>query len=244
VEAQIWERKEPFNLELCDVREVLSTWALLMYSQLPSLQTALILGSCIFHRDLRSGHDQMPRIDSVEDLSQVLADDHQRWQHVTACDMPSSCQDGILDIVSVRGAFHLGQIRVGLSSAQRLCQCREATIHIKRKVAVQIDGEPWRQNICTLRVKRKPDRAIMLHKSEDKNGVETEVANLLDWAEKRELIDGNVHYAMMKEFSRRIEHKTRQRRHHENNNLFSLKRAIGSTGAITSSYDGNYEYSS
>jgi Diacylglycerol kinase accessory domain len=213
---------------------------------LPSLHIALILelASCIFHRDLRSGHDQMPRIDSVEDLSQVLTDDHQRLQHVTACEMPSSCQDGILDIVSVRGAFHLGQIRVGLSSAQRLCQCREATIYIKRKVAVQIDGEPWRQNICTLRVKRKPDRAIMLHKSEDKNGVETEVANLLDWAEKRELIDGNVHYAMMKEFSRRIEHKTRQRRHNESNNLFSLKRAIGSTGAIASSYDGSYNYSS
>lgn len=191
----------------------------------------------------------MDRIDSVEDLSQLLTDD-QLYERVTACDMPSSCQDGFLDIVSIRGNFHLGQIRVGLSNAQRLCQCREATIHIKRKVAVQIDGEPWRQNVCTLKVKRKPDRAIMLHRSEDKNGIETEVGSLLDWAEKRQLIDGDVHYAMMKEFSRRIEHKTRQRRNRrdQDNIMYSLKRAIGSTGAISSSYSyansygGGYGY--
>jgi hypothetical protein len=126
----------------------------------------------------------------------------------------------------------LGQIRVGLSNAQKLCQCREATIIIKRKVSVQIDGEPWRQNICTLRVKRKKDAAIMLHRSaDDSNGVETEMANLLDWAEERKLIDGRVHSVLMKEFSRRIESKTRQRRE-QSRSAFSLKRAIGSTGSL------------
>lgn len=183
----------------------------------------------------------LDRIDSMEDMTQLLTDD-QRFERVTACNMPSSCQDGILDVVSIRGAFHLGQIRVGLSNAQRICQCREATIHIKRKVAVQTDGEPWRQNVCTLRVKRKSDSAIMLHKSEDDNGVETEMAKLLDWAEERKLITADTHYTLMKEFSRRIEYKTRQRRQQSRDNLmFSLKRAIGSSGAI-SSHGGNYEY--
>ncbi|EEC46638.1 predicted protein, partial [Phaeodactylum tricornutum CCAP 1055/1] len=74
------------------------------------------------------------------------------WSHGFKAD---SCQDGILEIVSIRGAFHLGQIKVGLSNAQRLCQCREATIQIRQKMAVQVDGEPWRQSACTLRVKRK-----------------------------------------------------------------------------------------
>lgn len=185
------------------------------------------------------GYRPLDRIDSSEDLSQLLTDD-QRYEKVTACDGPSSCQDGILDVVSIRGAFHLGQIRVGLSNAQRLCQCREATIHIKRKVAVQIDGEPWRQNVCTLKVKRKADRAIMLHKSADQNGVETEMANLLDWAEARRLIDQKTHNILTTEFSRRIEYKTRQRRiREEDNTMFSLKRAMASTGAM-SSY-GNYE---
>jgi hypothetical protein len=173
-------------------------------------------------------------VDSVEDMASLALTDEEMYRRVTACDKPSSCQDGLLDIVSIRGAFHLGQIRVGLSNAQLLCQCREVTIHIKRKVSVQTDGEPWRQNTCTLRVKRKPDAAIMLHRSADEsNGVETEMAKLLDWAEEKTLIDSNIHAMLMKEFSRRIESKTRQRRvRSQDNKLFSLKRAMGSSGSF------------
>lgn len=147
---------------------------------------------------------------------------------MTACDMPSSCQDGMLDIVSIRGAFHLGQIRVGLSHAQRLCQCREATIIIKRRTAIHIDGEPWRQTVATLHVRRKEEPAIMLHRSHDESGgVETEVAKLLEWAEERQIIDRNVHSTLMKEFSRRIESKTRQRRVRSQENLMlTLSRAL------------------
>mmetsp|Transcript_6662 Transcript_6662/g.19498 ORF Transcript_6662/g.19498 Transcript_6662/m.19498 type:complete len:991 (+) Transcript_6662:320-3292(+) len=172
--------------------------------------------------------------DSVEDFRFLTnLSDEERYQHVTACDRPSSCQDGLLDIVSIRGTFHLGQIRVGISNADRLCQCREARIVIKKKVPVQIDGEPWRQNVCTLRVRRKKDAAIMLHRSAYESiGVETEMANLLDWAQEKSYIDDTVHAAMMKEFSRRIETKTRQRRvvRSQDNIMFSLKRAIGSSG--------------
>lgn len=172
------------------------------------------------------------RIDSVEDLASLVLTDEEKYSRVTSCNRPSSCQDGLLDIVSIRGAFHLGQIRVGLSTAQKLCQCREATIIIRRKVSVQIDGEPWRQNICTLKVRKKKESAIMLHcPGNESNGVETEVAKLLEWAEYRELIDKQVHGAMMKEFSRRIESKTRQRRAKENP-LSTLKRAMKSGGNI------------
>lgn len=170
------------------------------------------------------------RADSVEDLGALS--NEEKYRRVTSCERPSSCQDGLLDVVSIRGAFHLGQIRVGLSNAQKICQCREATIMIKRKVSVQIDGEPWRQEVCTLRIKRKKDAAIMLHRSAvDSNGVETEMANLLDWAEDRKMIDERVHAALMKEFSRRIESKTRQRREQNHRQSgFSLKRAIASSG--------------
>ncbi len=183
--------------------------------------------------EFQASNRAFDRIDSVEDLAAALSlSEEEKFLRVTSCDRPSSCQDGILDIVSIRGAFHLGQIRVGLSNAQKLCQCREATIIIKRKVSIQIDGEPWRQNVCTLRVKRKKDAAIMLHRSaDDSNGVETEMANLLDWAEERKVIDERVHAVLMKEFSRRIESKTRQRRE-QNRGAFSLKRAIASTGSL------------
>ena len=74
----------------------------------------------------------------------------------------------------------------------------------------------------------------MLHRSaDDSNGVETEMAKLLDWAEERDLIDNRVHGALMKEFSRRIESKTRQRRVQSQDNLVqSFKRAMGSSGNL------------
>jgi diacylglycerol kinase (ATP) len=184
----------------------------------------------------------MARADSVDDLHSLIAmSPEERFEKVTACNMPSSCQDGYLDIVSIRGAFHLGQIKVGLSNAQRLCQCREVTIVLKNKVAVQVDGEPWRQNACTLTIRRKPDHAVMLHRSVDDGGVETEMSKLLDWAETRKIIDGPTHSILMKEFSRRIESLTRQRRaaarqqQHESKFLHftsSLKKAM-SSGAIS-----------
>jgi len=155
----------------------------------------------------------------------------ERFARVTACELPSSCQDGYLDVVSIRGAFHLGQIKVGLSNAQRLCQCREATITIKNKVAVQLDGEPWRQRSSTLTIKRKKDPAVMLHRSADDGGVEMEMSKLLDWAEERKMIDSQVHTILMKEFSRRIESKTRQRRVRAQDNIMTtLKKAISSGG--------------
>ena len=109
---------------------------------------------------------------------------------------PSSCQDGLLDVVSIRGAFHLGQIRVGLSHAQLLCQCREATVTLKRRVAVQTDGEPTLLAPSTLRIIRKTDRATMLNLSaEDSGGGEAEVTKLLNWAHETEVIN-RKQYAM------------------------------------------------
>lgn len=88
----------------------------------------------------------------------------------------------------------MGQIKVGLSRAQLICQCSEVTIKLKKKVPVQIDGEPWKQSSCTIRVRRKKDPALMLHRAAaEGGGVETEMARLLDWAEDRQIIDKNVH---------------------------------------------------
>jgi hypothetical protein len=176
--------------------------------------------------------ERFTRIDSVDDLQAESEDD--KHCKVFSCDRPSSCQDGKLDVVSVRGTFHLGQIRVGLSNALRLCQASEFEIRIKKKVAVQIDGEPWRQGACVMRMKRKSEPAVMLHRSADESGgVETEMAQLLDWAEERKIIDRDVHTILMREFSRRIESKTRQRRVKSQDNLVTtLKRAIRSKSQV------------
>jgi diacylglycerol kinase (ATP) len=183
----------------------------------------------------------MDRVDSMDDM-QMLCSEEERIERVMACDMESSCQDGILEIVSIRGAFHLGQIKVGLSNAQRLCQCREAVITIKNNVPVQVDGEPWRQRPCTLTVRRKQAQAVMLHRSSDDGGVETEMSKLLDWAEERQLIDGEVHSILMKEYSRRIESKNRRRRVREQDNIMhTLKKAI-SQSAIGSNLQTSHNW--
>jgi hypothetical protein len=162
------------------------------------------------------------RSDSSENLLGHLTEE-QRYDVVTSCDLPTSCQDGVLEVVSIRSMFHLGQIRVGLSNAQRLCQCRHIKIVTRKKVAFQVDGEPWRQDKCTLEIRRKDDPALMLHRSLE-DGAETEMSKLLDWAEERKLIDGTVHKIMMKEFSRRIESKTRRRRSAAGGVLHNLTR--------------------
>lgn len=173
------------------------------------------------------------RVDSVDDF---LAEDEDKYSQMFSCDRPSSCQDGKLDIVSVRGTFHLGQIQVGLGNATKLCQASEVKIIMKKQLATQIDGEPWRQSACTMTISRKKDQAVMLHRSADESGgVETEMAKLLDWAEDRKVIDRNVHSVLMKEYSRRIESKTRQRRVRSQDNLMlTLKRAIASGGQHSS----------
>lgn len=104
------------------------------------------------------------RSDSVEDILSLGQSRGERLTKVTACDLPSSCQDGYLDVVSIRGTFHLGQIRVGLSNAQLLCQCKEAAVTLKKRTAVQIDGEPWRQQQSILRISRKNVRAVSCSK--------------------------------------------------------------------------------
>mmetsp|Transcript_3785 Transcript_3785/g.8075 ORF Transcript_3785/g.8075 Transcript_3785/m.8075 type:complete len:1089 (-) Transcript_3785:134-3400(-) len=159
-----------------------------------------------------NGSKSFPRNDSIDDLADYEVPKELSFEEkvakLTACDKQSSCQDGLLDVVSVRGAFHLGQIRVGLGNADLLCQCREATITLKKNFAVQIDGEPWRQTQSTLSIRRKPDRATMLHRSvADNGGVESEVTKLLNWANEKEIIDRNQYAEIMGEFSRRAEFK-------------------------------------
>jgi len=79
-----------------------------------------------------------------ESLSDILA----------RCNLPSSCQDGMLDIVSIRGCLHLGQINVGLSSATLVGQCREAEVHTRRTLPMQMDGEPLAQKPAVFKIKR------------------------------------------------------------------------------------------
>lgn len=175
--------------------------------------------------------------DSVIGDSSIAGEDEndetkeERLNRIMACTTPSSCQDGKVDIISHKGNFNLGQIRVGLTNTQRLCQCSKVKITLKKGFALQVDGEPWKQNSSVLRIERNKDPAVMLHRAiEEGGGIETEVANLLEWAEEKNIIHRDTHATLMKEFSRRVEKKTRARRNKSTQNVFvTMKRRIASS---------------
>ncbi|XP_057995098.1 diacylglycerol kinase 1-like isoform X2 [Hevea brasiliensis] len=63
---------------------------------------------------------------------------------------PQSMHDKILEVVSISGTWHLGKLQVGLSRARRLAQGQSIKIQLLAALPVQIDGEPWFQQPCTL----------------------------------------------------------------------------------------------
>ncbi|XP_058195568.1 diacylglycerol kinase 1 isoform X2 [Rhododendron vialii] len=65
---------------------------------------------------------------------------------------PQSMHDKILEVVSISGTWHLGKLQVGLSRARRLAQGQLIKIHLYAALPVQIDGEPWLQQPCTLAI--------------------------------------------------------------------------------------------
>ena len=77
-----------------------------------------------------------------------------------------SCyNDGLIDICYVRGAFHLGQIKVGLSNPKLLAQAKSVRIHVKKPLPIQTDGEPQLlKEKCDLCIERC-DQTSMLESS-------------------------------------------------------------------------------
>jgi diacylglycerol kinase (ATP) len=140
------------------------------------------------------------------------SDDDTSWREAPeggGCEVhmaESSMQDGLLDVVALRGIVHLGQLQVGMGQAVQLCQCKQAVVVTSQKLPMHVDGEPWGQKPCEVVISAQKEKACMLRRTVSSGGeLAQEFLRLLDWGEARGIMTDAGKHVLLEELSRRVE---------------------------------------
>eukprot|EP01001_Neometanema_parovale_P006708 NODE_3057_length_1287_cov_69.347938_g2902_i0.p1 GENE.NODE_3057_length_1287_cov_69.347938_g2902_i0~~NODE_3057_length_1287_cov_69.347938_g2902_i0.p1 ORF type:complete len:377 (+),score=52.27 NODE_3057_length_1287_cov_69.347938_g2902_i0:66-1196(+) len=74
-----------------------------------------------------------------------------------------STSDRKIEVMAVNGAGHMARLNTDLFHATRVAQCSTVELTLRQTVAVQADGEPWRQGPCEVRLSHLQQN-VMLRK--------------------------------------------------------------------------------
>lgn len=118
---------------------------------------------------------------------------------------PQSIHDKMLEVVSISGTWHLGTLQVGLSRARRIAQGLSIKIQLFAPFPVQVDGEPWAQQPCTLQISHH-GQAFMLRRAieEPLGHAAAIVTEVLEHAESTHVITASQKRALVQEVALRL----------------------------------------
>ncbi|OVA07911.1 Diacylglycerol kinase [Macleaya cordata] len=130
------------------------------------------------------------------------------WQNEDETDDnfdPQSMHDKMLEVVSISGMWHLGKLQVGLSRARRLAQGQSIKIHLFFPLPVQVDGEPWYQEPCTLNISHHGQAFMLKRASEEPLGhAAAIIADVLENAESSRVISASQKRVLLQEMALRL----------------------------------------
>lgn len=118
---------------------------------------------------------------------------------------PQSIHDKMLEVVSISGTWHLGTLQVGLSRAWRIAQGQSIKMQMFAPFPVQVDGEPWVQQPCTLKISHH-GQAFMLRRAveEPLGHAAAIITDVLEHAESSHVITASQKRALLQEVALRL----------------------------------------